>query len=430
MNHFSPPSCREYNELSRRQLLRGAGVFASSALASSWLPQVALAQDHHSNRDVLISIFLRGGADGLTLCVPHGDPGYYAPGVRPSLAIARPDSQVSTRALDLDGFFGFPQAMGSLLPAYRAGHLLVVHATGSVDATRSHFQAQHNMEAGVLDDINLQTGWLGRHLATIPPLQPSAPLRALSLGYAVPVTLAGATKATALPGPGRASLSGLSRYAGANQDWLRNAYAGAPEMLQESALTTLDTLSLLQRINFAAYRPSGGAVYPNTSLGRSLMATAALIKAQVGVEAIHTDYGIWDTHTQAGPTNGYMAGLMRDFADSIAAFHADMFAQNTPNLALVALSEFGRTVRENASQGTDHGHGNVMFVLGDHILGGQVFAKWPGLNRDQLDSGSDLKVTIDHRDILGEVVSRCLGNQQLSVVFPGVLPVFHGITRT
>ena len=247
-----------------------------------------------------------------------------------------------------------------------------------VEFWSNHFHTNVNKVSWlkVLDDLSLQSGWLGRHLATAPPLQATAPMRALSLGYNIPITLSGANKTLALPDPSQASLAGNPRYHQANQNWLRNAYANAAEVLQEAATASLDTLSLLQKINFADYTPAGGAVYPTSTLGHSLKATAALIKAQVGVEAIHTDYGVWDTHTQAGPANGYLAGLMRDFADSLAAFHADVFAQNTPNVSLVALSEFGRTVRENASQGTDHGHGNAMFVLGDHITGGRVLTQF------------------------------------------------------
>lgn len=429
MNDVEEPGCQEYHELSRRQFIQSAaGASLLTGLAPAWLPQVAYAQSSNSTRDVLVSIFLRGGADGLSLCVPYGDAGYYATGVRPTLAIAHPDSTAPNRALDLDGFFGLPPALSALQDAYKAGHLLIVHATGSTDPTHSHFEAQRNLETGKPSDISIQSGWLGRHLTSVSPVQPASPLRALCLGYTLPSTLAGADKAVALPDLSNADVTGAPLYASQVRSWLKQAYALTPAVLQAAATNTLDTLDLLHRINFAGYIPSGGAVYPNSYLGQSLKSAAALIKAQVGVEAIHADYGNWDTHSQQGPLYGGMAAAMQDFAAAIGAFHADLFSSNTSNVTLVALSEFGRTVQENASQGTDHGHGNVMFVMGGGIKGGRVLAKWPGLHTDQLYNGSDLQVTIDCRDILAEVVARRLGNTQLNVVFPNYVPTFQGVT--
>ncbi len=429
MNDFESPGCQEYNDLSRRQFLRGAASAAlASTLVPAWLPQVSYAQHHSSSRDTLVSLYLRGGTDGLSLCVPYGDPNYYAAGVRPTLAVARPDSRGANRALDLDGFFGLPPAMAALRDAYNAKHLLMVHATGSTSATHSHFDAQRYMEVGKPEDINLQTGWLGRHLASVAPLQANAPLRALSLGFTLPTTLAGADKTTATPNPDGVVLADNPRYAQQTRDWLNQAYAPTSAPVQTAASCALQTLDLLHSINFAGYVPANGVTYPNSLLGRSLKSAAALIKAQVGVEAIHTDYGLWDTHSQQGVIYGYMAGLMQDFAQSLGAFHADVIADKRNQTTLVAVSEFGRTVQENASQGTDHGHGNVMFLMGGDIKGGRVLSKWPGLHHDQLYQGADLQVTIDHRDILAEVVAKRLGNANLDVVFPGYAPTFQGVT--
>ena len=430
MNQLDKTACREYNELSRRQLLRGAtGAAMLATLAPAWLPQVAFAQDHQSSRDVLVSIFLRGGADGLSLCVPHGDADYYAPGVRPTLAIARPSKSDPNSAIDLNGFFGFAPAMGALTEAYAANHLLVVHAAGSTDPTRSHFDAQRFMELGKAEDISLHTGWLGRHLASVPQAKVGAPLRALSLGSAIPATLVGAEKTLPIPNPASFNIAGSTKYAPDNRALLQKAYQNAPELVQESAQNTLDTLDMLHKINFGGYAPTGGAAYPKSGFGNALKSAAALIKAQVGVEAIHVDIGGWDTHNQEGPVDGHLASVMRDFAGSVGAFHADVFSGAVTNVTLVAVSEFGRNVRENASRGTDHGHGNVMFALGGGIAGGRVLSKWPGLHSDKLYQGQDLQVTTDYRDILAEIVAKRLNNADLGFVFPDYAPVFRGVTR-
>ena len=236
MKEFDANACREYNELTRRQLFKGAGFAA--ALASTlpaWLPQVAFAQDHVSARDVLVSIYLRGGADGLSLCVPHGDKGYYAAGVRPTLAVAPPDSSDPNRVTSLDGFFGFAPAMTALVPAYKASNLLVVHATGSVDGTRSHFDAQRYMEAGIPEDITVHTGWLGRHLASAPPVKPDANLRALAIGNAVPFTLAGGDKTLPIPRPGSFGLVSDGKTQTQNQAWLEKAYGRIADPVKAAA---------------------------------------------------------------------------------------------------------------------------------------------------------------------------------------------------
>src|SRR5687768_15857079 len=196
--------CREYNELSRRQFLTDStGVSSAALLASmypSWLPKVVLAEAYDSSRDVIISVFLRGGADGLSLCVPFGDANYYTG--RPTIAIPRPDSTATaTRGIALDNFFALPRAMQALYPSYEAGNLLVVHATGSVDPSRSHFDAQKFIEVGKPRDPGIVTGWLGRHLASVPPMRTDAPLRALGFASGLQKTLVGAPKTLPISDP-------------------------------------------------------------------------------------------------------------------------------------------------------------------------------------------------------------------------------------
>jgi uncharacterized protein (DUF1501 family) len=429
MSHPEDCGCQEYNELSRRQFVGAAGAAFAAAAFPAWLPRVVLAQSATSSRDVIVSIFLRGGADGLSLVVPFGDDQYYA--ARPTIAIARPDSGRASRVTPLTDYFGFPPAMLGLLPAYRAGQLLAVHAAGVTVANRSHFDMQRFVEVGKANDPNVITGWLGRHLATVPPLRTDAPLRALGLADGLQKTLYGAPKALPIADPTNFGLNGQAATRNARADWLQGDYSMTIEPMRSAALDATTTFTLLRTIDIASYRPANSAAYPNSAFGRSLRSTAALIKADVGIEAVQVDVGGWDTHQQQDPNAGSMYRTMLDFANALGAFWADvMQGAGTHNVTVVAISEFGRNVRQNGSDGTDHGRASAMFVMGQQIAGGRVLTNnWPGLARENLESGQDLKVTLDHRDVLAEVVARRLGNPSLDVVFPDYKPTFRGVTK-
>ncbi len=181
---------------------------------------------------------------------------------------------------------------------------------------------------------------------------------------------------------------------------------------------TFEAVKMLKAANPAQYQPQNGANYPNTPFGNSLKQIAQLLKANLGVEAAFSDIGGWDTHQNQGNATGQLANRLREFSDSIAAFWTDM-GNDTENITLVTMSEFGRTARQNGTGGTDHGHANVMFVLGGQVKGGKVYGKWPGLSPDQLNEGRDLKVTTDFRNVLAEAAYRSLGARNLEVVFPG-----------
>lgn len=418
--------CQEYNELSRRQFLAGTGAAAAALSVPAWLPKVTFAQDFSSTRDVMISIFLRGASDGLTMCVPHGEQAYYD--ARPNLSVPPPDSQDPNRAIDLDGFFGFPQPMGVLMDAYQNGDLLIVHASGSEDPSRSHFDAQRFMEVGKPRDEQLGTGWLGRHLASIPPKDPEAIMRGIGIGFGLQKTMQGGPLTLPVPDMANYGLRGNPNSEEERREWVSLAYENAEQVLKESAQNALATIDLLNSVDFANYQPSGGAVYPQQGLGYSMRATAALLKADVGIEAIHLDIGGWDTHNNQGVFGGQIFNLMTQLAGSMAAFHTDMFADDRTDFVLAALSEFGRVVAENASAGTDHGHGNALLLLGGSIAGGRVLADWPGLEPEERYQGRDLQVTIDYRDILAEIIERRLENPNLDFVFPDYTPTFRGVT--
>jgi uncharacterized protein (DUF1501 family) len=422
--------CSEYNTLSRRGFVSAAASVGVLSVFPAWLPKVVLAETYASTRDIIVSVFLRGGADGLSLCVPFGDANYYAG--RTTIAIPRPDATTpATRGIALDNFFAFPQAMTGLMPAYTAKDLLVVHATGQFNNSRSHFDAQRYMEVGKPADLSLSSGWLGRHLASSPPVRTTAPLRALGLASGLQKTLVGAPLTLPIADPSNYTIGGSTTTADARLNALRTDYAAAPEPTQSAALDASNTMTLLRNLNIAAYVPANGATYPNSSFGRALRSVAALIKADIGIEAAQVDIGGWDTHAAQDPINGSMAATMRDFSNALGAFYADVM-QATANytVSVVAVSEFGRNARENGSAGTDHGRGTVMFAMGKGINGGRVLVnQWPGLARENLENGNDLKVTIDYRDILAEIVSKRLGNTNLDFIFPGWTVTNRGVTR-
>jgi uncharacterized protein (DUF1501 family) len=427
--------CKEYKSLSRRHFLQATATISAASMYPAWLPKVSLANSHASNRDVIVSIFLRGGADGLALVAPFGDPAYYA--ARPTIAIPRPDASANP-GVNLDGFFAFAPAMAGLAPAFAARDLLIVHGAGiETNDTRSHFDAQRFMEVGKPADTTIFTGWLGRHLASIPPAKPGAPLRAIGLANGLQKTLVAPAgdpyyAAHTLPISDLANftIGGSSATSAARTDLLQRNFTTAEEPLKSSALDAINTVGLLKAVNFNGYKPDNHAVYPTSTFGSALQSVAALIKADVGLEAAQVDANSWDTHADTGPINGAMAQLMRDLANAVGAFHADVIALGKYNVTVIMMSEFGRNVRENASGGTDHGRGGAIFAMGTGIAGGRVLTKnWKTLDRANLESEQDLPVGIDYRDVLSEIVQNRLGNPNLDFIFPTWTPTMLGVTR-
>ncbi|MBC7771687.1 MAG: DUF1501 domain-containing protein [Pyrinomonadaceae bacterium] len=411
--------------MSRRRFLgvTGAGV-AAAATAPAWLPRVTFAKDHRgAQREVIVVVFLRGGADGLSMCIPYQEQAYYA--ARPNLSVPRPDSNSPNRAFDLDGVFGLNPSLAPLMPLFRDGRLLIVHAAGSPDTSRSHFEAMRLMEVARPETVT-NNGWLTRHQAEVAPVNPGSTLRAIGLNDSVPRSLLGETHALAIPTPGSFSLAGDPVTQALRLNAIQSSYFQCSDPPKRYALNTLHTMNVLSELDVDSYEPEGGAVYPSNQNGLALRSAAALIKAQVGAEVIAMDIAVrtWDTHQLGGTP---MATEMRNMADCLAAFAADMFVDDAPPFTLVVMSEFGRSLIENASYGTDHGRGGVMWVMGSAVAGGRVTTIWPGLAYEQLYDHRDLQVTIDYRDILAEILQTKLGNDRLDLVFPGFTPTFRGV---
>ncbi|MGE3109837.1 MAG: DUF1501 domain-containing protein [Phycisphaerales bacterium] len=419
-------ACREFNEFSRRRFLAVSAAAGAAATLPEWMPRVSMARDYRSSqRDVLIVAFLRGGADALTICPPFLEQPYYD--ARPTLAIPPPSSSSPNRAINLDGQFGLAPAMAPILPAYEDGRLLFVHAVGSQDYTRSHFEAARLMEIGVEDPAS-PTGWLTRHLNLV-PADAQAVLRGIAISDGVPKSLFGASRVLPIPDPGNFSLRGDPITQAFRYEMIRNSYVSSREPTRSFALSTYNTVSLLSQLDFDSYQPGGGAEYPETRSGRTLRAAAAITKAQVGVEVMTIELGLtnWDLHQAQSPFSGIMAREMDHLSRCLDAFRRDMFAGSSPSFTLVAMSEFGRTLHENASGGTDHGHGGMMMVMGSAVHGGRVLTQWPGLAPEQLYESRDLAATFDYRDILAEILEQRLGNPSVGGVFSDFQPTFRGV---
>jgi|SRR5450432_2449577 uncharacterized protein (DUF1501 family) len=397
--------------INRRIFLRNSTItLVGTAAVPAFLRRAAFGAEPTGVRTKrLVVIFQRGAADGLNIVVPHGEPAYYA--MRPSINIPQ------RAVLDLDGFFGLHPAMAGLQPIWDQKHLAIVHATGSPDPTRSHFDAQDFMESGTPGMKATEDGWLNRSLHSLPAAD--APFRAVSMGPALPRILSGSEPAVAINNLNEFGIGGSGPKPSPVQNSFEAMYAGSVDtVLHGSAQETFDAVKMLKSANPAQYTPIAGANYPKGRFGDSLKQLAQLIKANLGVQVAFADIGGWDHHVNEGNTEGQIANVLSDFSGSLAAFWTDLgdLAEDT---IVVTMSEFGRTVRENGNRGTDHGHANVMFVMGGPVKGGKVYGRWPGLDSSQLYEGRDLAVTTDFRSVLGEAVSQHLGNRDLSNVFPG-----------
>jgi len=379
----------------------------------SWMPRLAFAPHNTSPRgDTLIVVFLRGAADILNMVVPHGEDAYYQ--LRPSLGIPRPDDsseKKEERAIDLDGFFGFHPSMHALLDAWQSEQLAIIHACGAPDESRSHFKAMELMERGVDDERGPASGWIGRHLATLNTGN-SSPLRAVGMGTRPQRSLSGTVPVSALRSIADFHLGGDPRALQQMRLALNTVYEN--DVLGQDTLSIMDTLETLDPLTYTAAR---NAKYPDSEFGLALKQTAMLIKAEVGLEVSAIDVGGWDTHFAQGSVTGLMPNLMKDLAEGLAAFHADM-QDHMNQLTTVTMSEFGRRASENGSLGTDHGHGSMMMVLGGNVDGGKVHGEWPGLEEGQIMGPGDLAVTTDYRDVLSEVLVKRLNNPATNEVFP------------
>jgi uncharacterized protein (DUF1501 family) len=408
-DHAIEPECS-----SRRIFLRQGGMaLLSLGFAPAFVSR--LAADAGARQKLLIVVFQRGAVDGLNMVVPFGDGEYYR--ARPTLAIARPGA--ADGAINLDGFFGLHPRMSPLKSLWDNKSLAIVHASGSHDTTRSHFDAQDYMESATPGVKSTRDGWLNRYLAGTGSREPgtSNPLRGIALTKQMPRSLQGTAPALAIGSTEDFAVADMSArtsfeeiYAAAQQD----------QALRGAAGDAFDAMKTLARKTAGLYRPANGAAYPRSPFGQALQEIARLAKSDVGLEVAFAESTQWDHHVNEGAATGLIANRLDDFSRGIAALAQDL-GERMADTVILTMSEFGRSVGENGSRGTDHGHGNAMFLIGGGVKGGQVYGKWPGVGVNDRFEGRDLAVTTDFRDVFGEVVVKHLGVESTAAarIFPG-----------
>jgi len=407
--------------MNRRFFLKSGGIalasFGVMASTPSFLRR-ALAESFDQvtggKRKTLIAIFQRGAVDGLNMVVPYGESAYY--NMRPNIAIPKPNGGADA-AINLDGFFGLHPALASFKPVWDTKRLAIVHASGSPDNTRSHFDAQDYMESATPGVKSTRDGWLNRYLQA--KADPDKTLfRAVSMTQQMPRAMQGRAPTLAI-----SNLADFRIRAGQTSASVQGGFEeiydqSVNDSLHGTGKETFEAINYLKQVNPAQYKAENGANYPTTPFGNALRQTAQLIKAGVGLEVAFTDVGGWDTHVNEGNQQGQLSNLLRNFSSAIAALHTDL-GQRMDDVVILTMSEFGRTARENGNRGTDHGHANAMFIVGNSVRGGKVYGEWPGLKSDQLYEGRDLALTTDFRDVFGEIAAKHLGATNLMAVFPG-----------
>ena len=399
--------------ISRRVFVKNGGLaLVSLGFAPEFLARTVAASP--SKRRVLVTVFQRGAVDGLNMIVPFGEKAYYA--ARPSIAIPRPGSG-SDAALDLDGFFGMHPRLAPLKRLFDASQLAIVHASGSHDETRSHFDAQDYMETATPGVKSTPDGWLNRYLHA-KEHEKATPFRAVALAPQLPRALQGIAPALAI---GQINQFGI-RAAGSSemvQSSFEAEYAAAAEsVLHQTSKDAFNAIRMLKSADPSRYMPQNGAEYPRSAYGEALKQIAQLIKADVGLEVAFAESGNWDHHVNEGAAIGLLANRLDDFARGIAALVRDL-GDRMADVVIMTMSEFGRAVAENGNRGTDHGHGNAMMVIGGSVRGGKVYGRWPGLAPEQRYEGRDLAVTTDFRSVFAEVTKEHMGLEQTASVFPG-----------
>ncbi|HEY1135215.1 MAG TPA: DUF1501 domain-containing protein [Nocardioides sp.] len=432
----SPPAgasgcCAEYSRLSRpssggvsrRGLFRAGLATGGLATVSATFGDAvvsaapAMAASAAPNGNVLVVLSLRGAADGLSLVVPHADPVYYQ--ARPGIAVP------SSTLLAKDGMFGLHPEFAPLLPLWTAGKVAAVHATGLPAPNRSHFSAMEEVEDAA-PGSTAREGWLNRLLGRDEVIGSDGPLHGVAVGDGVvPTSLYGAQSVLAMRDPGSVQLAGADQWDtfGGRRRSIQTLWGSSSAPLGHSVRDALAAIDDFAPVRTGSSAAANGAVYTTSGLGKALSYTTRIIRAQIGTSIVTVDQGEWDMHSDLGTlTWGAMRGNVKDLATNLAAFFKDLGALGD-KVTLVALSEFGRRVRENANYGLDHGYGTVMFLAGAGVKGGKYYGTWPGLTNT---ADADLLVTTDYRSVLAEVVGKRFGASTASV-FPGFTPTRVGV---
>ena len=422
--------------VTRRDFLVGCSA-AIAAMAGGRLGMAAFSDPTTAaNEEVLVVVFLRGGMDGLNLVPPIGGPD------REFYEVARPTLKVPTTgnaaARELGPLGSVQLGLNSLAAPlhelYQERKLAIIHAAGLRHETRSHFDAMEFMELGTPGAKGISTGWLTRHLQSAPNLPDTIITPAMMAGNATPTSLLSSTEALAISSPDSFSFSGNWRYVDMQRSMLRRMYNG-DSFIHQAGTQTLNSVDIIESTlprdsdGRYTYAPANGAQYPDSSFGRNMQTVAQMVKLDLGLRVATIDLGGWDTHENQGSgdstnTNAPFPARIDELARTLFAFYTDLSGAGNANymrrVTVVVMSEFGRRLKENGNRGTDHGHGNVMLVLGGGVNGG-LYGNWPGLDKaqGQLFQDEDLAITTDYRQVLSEILIRRMGNPNIATIFPG-----------
>src|ERR1700720_182393 len=402
---------------SRRYFLKQGGIaMVGLSAMPAFLQRAVAATPATTGQKQFVVLFQRGAADGLNIVVPFAEPNYYR--LRPSIAIPQPRRGGTDAAIDLDGFFGLHPSLAPLEPLFHKNQLAIVHAAGSPDPTRSHFDAQDFMESGTPGVKATEDGWLNRAIE-VAPEENASPFRAVAMGANLPRMLHGSASAIALPDLKQFKVMPQTAGMGAAvEGGFEAMYAQTVDhALRGTGTETFEAIDMLRKVDPSKYALENGAQYPTSRLGQNLQQIGQLLKANIGVEVLFVDCGGWDNHVNEGGVQGQLSNLLKDLGQGLAAFDQDM-GDRMQDVVVVTMSEFGRTAKENGNRGTDHGHANCMFLMGGDVKGGRVYGKWPGLEDHQLNENRDLALTTDFRYVLAEVLTKHLNVKNLAPVFP------------
>lgn len=388
----------------------GIPAFLSEAVAGINSPGL------FKRKKILVCIFQRGAMDGLMAVTPFTDP--YLKAARPTLFMSAAKAGGSKSLIDLDGKFGLHPSMSAFEPMFKERRLAIVHGIGSPNNSRSHFDAQDYMESGTPFKKGTASGWLNR-AAGLLGHEPATPFQAVSLTSALPRSFYGDHPAIAINSLRDFAIQMKGNNAAANvaARSFEDLYDQTSGLLQETGRESFEAVKMLQKTDMKNYVAANNAVYPQTALGSSLKQIAQLIKMNVGLEVAFAESGGWDTHFNQGKDTGIFARNVNDLSESIMAFWHDMGTLQD-DVTVMTMTEFGRTVKQNGTGGTDHGRASCNFILGNDVLGGLVHGKVEPLAVENLDEGRDLAVTTDFRSVFSEVANRHLGITNNKILFP------------
>lgn len=377
------------------------------------------SQQLYQKNKILICIFQRGAMDGLMAVTPFTDE--YLKKARPTIFMSAAKSEKDP-LFDLDGRFGLHPAFSSLYPLFQSKQLAIVHGMGSPNNTRSHFDAQDFMETGTPFNKGTSSGWLNRALGQL--THEATPFRAVSITTSMPRSLYGNMPVVSVSDLSDftvrkyRSMPGSEKVAGSLEDLYDQTATG---LMHESGKETFEAVRMLEGMDVKKYKPAGGSVYTNTNLGKSLRQMAQLIKEEVGLEIGFAESTGWDTHFNQGTVNGGFARSATDLSDNLAAFWADLGSNWQDRVTVMTMTEFGRTVKQNGSGGTDHGRASCNFIIGNDVIGGKVHGEVPILNFENLEDGRDLPVTTDFRAVFTDVAENHLKMKNADSLNPGGL---------